>query len=115
MINKISKKNAGHYIWGGSCDGWRLVDEAERSIIHERMPAGMQESRHVHRRSRQFFFVLSGTMNIEIDGTEHILREQEGIDVPADIPHQVFNKSANDLEFLVISQPNTKGDRFPAE
>lgn len=108
----ISKNNAEHYIWGNNCDGWRLVDAEDRSIIHERMSPNTCEVRHMHRKSKQFFFNLSGTMTIEVDGIEHILRENEGIEVLPSVPHQVFNKSDKDTEFLVISQPNTRNDRI---
>lgn len=108
---KKNKQNAEHYTWGDECDGWRLVHDEERSIIHERMPPGTSELRHYHRKSTQFFFVLSGVMTIEINGTEHQLSEHEGIQVLPPIPHQVFNKSERDVEFLVISNPNTSRDR----
>lgn len=107
----ISKHNAEHYIWGERCDGWRLVDQENRSIIHEKMPAATSEARHYHQKSIQFFFVLSGTLNIEIDGVEHILREQEGIEISPFVAHRAFNSSQQDAEFLVISQPNTRNDR----
>lgn len=111
----ISKHNAEHYKWGQKCDGWRLVDEAEQSIIHERMPADTSETRHYHDYAKQFFFVLSGVMTIEVDGVLHTLGPHEGIEVKPKHPHQVFNRSAGDIEFLVISQPNTRGDRVTVE
>jgi mannose-6-phosphate isomerase-like protein (cupin superfamily) len=111
----ISKQNAEHYIWGQQCDGWRLVDETGQSIIHERMPADTSETRHYHDCAKQFFFVLSGVMTIEVDGEHHTLGPHEGIEVMPKHPHQVFNHSDGDIEFLVISQPNTKGDRIAVE
>ncbi|WP_306812675.1 hypothetical protein [Paenibacillus soyae] len=39
----------------------------------------------------------------------------EGIEVKPLLLHQVFNRSEQDLEFLVISQPNTKNDRVSRE
>lgn len=111
----ISKQNAEHYIWGQQCDGWRLVDEAGQSIIHERMPAGTSETRHYHNFAKQFFFVLSGVLTIEIDGELYTLSPHEGIEVKPKQSHQVFNYSNGEIEFLVISQPNTKGDRVAME
>ncbi len=111
----ISKNNAEHYIWGNNCDGWRLINDEDRSIIHERMPAGTSEIRHFHHKSKQFFFVLSGTMTIEVNGSEYRLGKHEGIEVLPSVPHQVLNKSGKDIEFLVISQPNTRNDRINAD
>jgi len=35
----------------------------------------------------------------------------EGIEIPPHQPHQMRNDSQEDVEFLVISQPNSRGDR----
>ena len=108
---KISKQNAEHYIWGDRCDGWHLVKNQELSVIHERMPAHTAEARHYHLQARQFFFVLSGTATLEVNGEEIALGPQEGMEVPPLTPHQMFNKSEEAIEFMVISQPTARGDR----
>jgi mannose-6-phosphate isomerase-like protein (cupin superfamily) len=108
---KMNKINAEHYIWGDKCDGWHLVKNENVSVIHERMPPNTYEVRHYHEKSRQFFFVLSGPATIEVNGEEMVLGVHEGVEVPPLVPHQMFNKSNQDIEFLVISQPNSKGDR----
>lgn len=109
---KIGKQSAEHYIWGDNCDGWHLVKGRDLSIIHERMPVNTSEVKHYHQNARQFFFVLSGTATMLIGDKEIVLSHQEGIEVSPLIPHQMFNKSNDEIEFLVISQPNSKGDRI---
>lgn len=79
------------------------------------MPAGTSEIRHYHNRSKQFFFILSGIMTIEVEGIEYSIKEHEGIEVLPTVPHQVFNKSEDEIEFLVISQPNTRNDKVIVE
>ncbi|WP_042198617.1 cupin domain-containing protein [Paenibacillus camerounensis] len=111
----ISKQNAEHYVWGEGCDGWYLVNDDKLSIIHERMPADTVEVRHYHEKSRQFFFILSGTATLEVDGVEYTLKPQEGKEVPPLVAHQMLNKSGNDVEFLVTSRPPSKGDRIVVE
>jgi len=108
---KISKENGEHYQWGDNCDGWHLLQERSLSIIHERMPPGTEEVRHYHQEAGQFFFNLIGTTTIEMDGNRFELKPFEGLEIPKQTPHQVFNRSDSDIEFLVISQPPTKGDR----
>lgn len=108
---KISKKNAEHYLWGDKCDGWHLVKNEEMSVIYERMPSHTSEVRHYHQYACQFFFVLSGTATFELEGERIILQSREGIEVPPCASHQMRNESGEDVEFLVISQPNSKGDR----
>ncbi|WP_391209651.1 cupin domain-containing protein [Psychrobacillus sp. L4] len=108
---KISKQNADHYIWGDHCDGWHLVKNKELSVIHERMPVYTTEVLHYHSQTSKFFFVLSGIAIIEIDGELNTLNSYDGIEVPPLTQHQTRNESNQDVEFLVISQPNSRGDR----
>jgi mannose-6-phosphate isomerase-like protein (cupin superfamily) len=111
-MDAVSKTNAPHYIWGEACDGWRLEDFAERSIIHERMPGGTAETRHYHEKASQFFFMLAGRAVIEIDGREVGMGPQEGVTVEPGLWHRIRNDSAEAAEFLVISTPSTRGDRI---
>jgi hypothetical protein len=56
-----------------------------------------------------FRFVREAT--IEVAGKRETLSTHEGAEVPAGVPHQIFNESKHDVEFLVISQPPSHGDR----
>lgn len=107
----VSKAKAEHYTWGQNCDGWHLVRQPELGVIQERMPPGTSEVRHLHRQARQFFFVLAGRASFELDGEELELEPGEGVEVEAGTPHRIANRSVEDLEFLVISQPHAQGDR----
>jgi mannose-6-phosphate isomerase-like protein (cupin superfamily) len=107
----ISKENAEHYSWGESCDGWHLVKSPELSIIQERVPAGGAEVRHLHLKAQQFFYVLSGTASLEVDGVELRLTPSQGRQVPAGVPHELANNGSEDLEFIVVSMPMAHGDR----
>lgn len=112
---KISKQNADHYLWRQHCDGWHLVQQEELSIIHERMPSDTAEVMHYHQYSRQFFFVLQGIATMEVDGVIYQLSPQEGIEVAPGVWHQMRNESNEEIEFLVISQPKSHGDRIVKE
>src|SRR5437764_13204080 len=107
----ISINSAEHYSWGEGCEGWHLVRTPELSVIQERMPHGAAEVRHLHKHSRQFFYVLSGRLALEVDGTQHELREGEGLEVAPTFAHQAINESGSETRFLVISQPPAHGDR----
>ncbi len=56
---KISKETAAHYVWGDHCDGWRLVNGQDLSIIHEKMPPGTSRKSpiksSIHQRKRSNF------------------------------------------------------------
>ena len=78
------------------------------------MPDGASEVRHRHSRARQFFFVLSGRLTIELEGARHELRAGEGLEVPPGLAHQAANESGDDTSFIVVSQPPSHGDRLAA-
>jgi mannose-6-phosphate isomerase-like protein (cupin superfamily) len=88
-----------------------LVNQPSLSVIRERMPPGTAEVRHLHNRARQFFFVIAGTATFELGGSNHEIHGGEGLEVPPGVPHQISNRDAEPLEFLVVSQPHSHGDR----
>ncbi|HTB22170.1 MAG TPA: cupin domain-containing protein [bacterium] len=112
---KADKATAEHYTWGHGYDGWRLVDGPELSVILERMPPGASEERHYHGSARQFFFVLKGSATIEAGYETVVLGPQEGLEVAPGLAHRIFNRSHEDLEFVVYSNPSTRGDRHLSE
>lgn len=110
-MGAVDIKSARHYRWGAASDGWHLLDGADLSVIQERVPPGNQERRHRHARARQFFYILTGRATLEIDGHEVEVSAGQGIEVPPGTPHQFFNRSAADVEMLVVSSPRSHGDR----
>jgi mannose-6-phosphate isomerase-like protein (cupin superfamily) len=110
----INARTAEHYVWGEGCDAWRLVAQEGLGVVQERVPPGAGETRHLHRAARQFFFVLSGVATFELAGRTYTLRPHDGIEVPPGAPHRIANESAEDLVFLLVAQPNSRGDRVPA-
>ncbi|WP_353268498.1 cupin domain-containing protein [Gemmatimonas sp.] len=110
----ISTASAEHYTWGAGADGWHLVRAPGLSVIQERMPPGSAEQRHRHAVSRQFFFVLAGRLEIEVEGTVCTLGPREGLEVAPGSAHEVRNASAEPTDFLVVSQPPSHGDRSAA-
>lgn len=108
---------APHYTWGDptgpAADGWHLLRTPGLSILEERMPPGARETRHIHARSRQFFYVLSGALTLELDGTAFTLLPGEGLEISPGDPHQASNETAADARFLVTSHPPSHVDRMP--
>lgn len=106
-----NRRVSPRYDWGEGCEGWRVVDRPELSVIEERMPLGTTEIRHVHRNATQVFHVLEGLLTLEVEGESVGLRQGDTLTVPAVRAHQVFNAGTSSERFLVISAPNTFGDR----
>lgn len=113
MTAVVSKNHAlKHYNWGAACDGWNLVDEENLSVKQERMPAGTSEAMHYHQHAQQFFFILNGVAQFEINETFTNVHAGEGIHIKAGEKHRVVNNGNEDLEFILCSQPGTAADRI---
>lgn len=110
-MGAVDISSARHYRWGAASEGWHLLERADLSVIQERVPPGDAERRHRHARARQFFYILAGEATLEIDGRDVVLAAGQGVEVPPGTPHQFFNRSAADVEMLVISSPRSHGDR----
>ncbi len=79
----VDRQTAQHYSWGSGCDGWHLVQTPALSVIEERMPPGTSEIRHYHQKANQFFYVLRGTLNINVEGNELALKIWPGLAHPS--------------------------------
>lgn len=111
----VSRKNAPHYVWGEVCEGWRRLDRPDLSVIEERIPPGRGEVWHHHTRARQLFFLLTGTLDIEVDAAHTTLNTGDSFEVEPGSVHRVLNPGATDATFLVVSAPSTRGDRIDRE
>ena len=114
-MTKVNLDNSEHYVWGNNCDGWHLLKRDDASIIKERMPAGTSEQMHFHEKSRQFFYILSGTATFFIQNEKVILGPGESLEIPPKASHQIRNDSHELLEFILFSYPTTRGDRVNLE
>jgi mannose-6-phosphate isomerase-like protein (cupin superfamily) len=111
QIHTVERSSAPHYTWGTGCDGWRLVDGDDLSVIEERVPPGGCEEWHVHDQARQFFYVLSGRAEMRTAVGVAQLGPGVGVEVPPGVAHQFANVGESDVVFLVTSTPTTRGDR----
>jgi mannose-6-phosphate isomerase-like protein (cupin superfamily) len=107
-----NRGNAEHYVWGEGCDGWRLLNRADLSVIHERIPPGLGEVLHYHNLARQVFYVLQGQLEIDFEGEKVLLAHGDSLEIPPTQHHSVSNAADKDVHFLVISSPSTANDRI---
>lgn len=106
-----STQNAEHYNWGNQCDGWHLLKSDSLSVIQERMPPGTGEQLHYHHKAQQVFYILSGTATFEVGGELVEVTANQSLHIKPEVKHRILNKSDEDLNFLVISEPKAHGDR----
>jgi len=100
------------YTWGTGCRAWPLVETDTLSVKEEEMPPGTAETPHLHRRSRQFFYILEGTAFFETKEETAEVRAGEGMEIAPGMRHRIQNRSAETLRFLVISEPPASADRI---
>lgn len=115
MRESVDITNAEHYVWGEVSDGWRLLDAPSLSVIEERVPAGAGEHWHVHDAATQFFYVLEGSPRMQTTEGTIELGPRRGVEIPPGLAHRFLNPGADTTRFLVISSPNTRGDRRPVD
>ena len=111
----VDTTNTEHYKWGEGCDGWRFVNSDSLSVIREKMLPKTQEQLHYHKKAQQFFYVISGTATFEIDNELIEVVRDKGLWIKPGMKHKISNQTDADLEFLVISQPKSHGDRINLE
>jgi mannose-6-phosphate isomerase-like protein (cupin superfamily) len=107
----VSTRTADHYAWGTGCEGWFLLRHPECHVIQERMPPATAEVRHLHQRSRQLFYVLSGTLTMSDGSAEVAIPPGHAVVVEPGTPHRASNATMAPVEFLVFSCPPSHGDR----
>ena len=88
----VNKQTAVDYPWGAGCEGWILQQAADLMVIQERMPPNSTERRHYHSKARQFFYVLSGELTMEVEGIVSRAPSQSGIEIPPLARHQARNR-----------------------
>jgi mannose-6-phosphate isomerase-like protein (cupin superfamily) len=111
-MDAVDLNSAEHYIWGEVCDGWHLLKTQDLSIIQERVPPGAAEVSHFHNKARQFFYVLQGTATLAFENKTISFTAGQGVHVPPGTTHKFLNLGKDEVVFLVISSPNTAGDRI---
>jgi mannose-6-phosphate isomerase-like protein (cupin superfamily) len=112
-MRKVSKyEPLHHYQWGNGCDGWVLADLENLSVKQERMPPLTSEALHYHVKAQQFFFILKGIEPFEVEDKRFSGHAGEGFQIEPTEKHRIINNTAEDLEFILSSQPSTNNDRY---
>ena len=103
------------YTWGDGCTSYVLLQTPHLSVKREIIPPGSTELMHLHREAQQLFYVLKGEGIFYADAAIHTLAEGESIHILPGTKHLVVNRTDTMLELLVVSQPDTSGDRINLE
>ncbi len=74
-----------------------------QSLAEAVLPEGGSTERHYHRRSEEFYFLLDGEADMEIDGEVRHVAEGDGILIPAGSWHQI--STTHGTRFLCCCAP----------
>lgn len=111
MGKKITLDNSEQFHWGDAGIGWMLSNRKDITIVERQLSSGAKEVSHYHKKSWQFFYVISGEGEMKIGDDTIILRANEAIEVDPMVAHQMKNSSEGYLRYIVISSPNSYNDR----
>jgi mannose-6-phosphate isomerase-like protein (cupin superfamily) len=75
----------------------------KQSLAEARVPAGSATQRHYHRLAEEFYFILEGGGDIEIDGQSRRVGAGDAILIPAGAWHTIRAEKA--LRFLCCCAP----------
>lgn len=74
-----------------------------QSLAEAVLPAGGATDRHYHRQSEEFYFLLEGEGQMEIDGEIRTVAAGDGILIPSGAWHQI--STLNGVRFLCCCAP----------
>ncbi|MEI6278352.1 MAG: cupin domain-containing protein [Verrucomicrobiae bacterium] len=74
-----------------------------QSLAEATVPAGSSTQRHHHRASEEFYFILEGFGNMEIDGSRREIVPGDAILIPPGARHRISATTA--LRFLCCCAP----------
>lgn len=74
----------------------------ELSVIHQRMESGHSNPQHTQT-SEEVMYMLSGSVNVTVEGKSANLNSGDALTVPANTPHSIENASGSPAEWLIIS------------
>ena len=61
----------------------------QQSLAEATLPAGAATQRHYHRASEEFYFLLEGSGEMELDGETRVLHPGDAVLIPAGARHTI--------------------------
>ena len=78
---------------------------ANQSLAEATLPPLGETERHYHKLSEEFYFILDGTGEMEIDGEVASVQPGDGILIPPGAWHQIKAAGEAELRFLCCCSP----------
>jgi quercetin dioxygenase-like cupin family protein len=68
--------------------------------------------RHFHKFGSEHFIVLSGELDINLDGVSHILKAGQSVHIPPEITHHLRSKKPTPVRLLCVNYPSFDSNDF---
>ena len=115
-MHPVSKSTIKAYRWGNCGIGWPLVETKGLLVVEETLAPGSSEKHHYHNQAAQCFYMLVGRAVMQFaDGQTVEIDAGMALHIPPETGHAIDNQSDEEIRFLVISAPSTRGDRHEEE
>ncbi len=87
--------------------------EALRIIVQDWPVGGYTEGHPIHTDREQCYYILEGTMHINLDGVEHVAPAGSFVFIPRGCEHNNRNEGPGNLRVMVINCPIRSGEIPP--
>jgi len=115
-MHPASRDTQTAYQWGNGGVGWPLVETAGLLVIEETLAPGCSEKHHYHNQAEQCFYMLAGRAVMQFADGQHVeIGPGMALHIPPKTRHAISNQTDEEIRFLVISAPSSRGDRYEGE
>ena len=115
-MHPVSKSTVTAYQWGVGGVGWPLVETKGLLVVEEALAPGCSEKHHYHNQAAQCFYMLVGSAVMKFaDGQNVKINTGMALHIPPKTSHAIVNQTGEEIRFLVISAPSSRGDRHEVE
>lgn len=115
-MRPVSKSTKKAYRWGNGGMGWPLVETKGLLLVEETLAPGCSEKYHYHNQAAQIFYMLAGGAVMRFaDGQSVEIDTGMALHIPPETSHAIVNQTDEEIRFLVISAPSSRGDRHEGE
>ena len=115
-MHPVSKSTKKAYQWGDGGISWPLVETMGLLVVEETLAPGGSEKHHYHNQAVQCFYMLVGSAVMQFaDGQNVEIDTDMTLHIPPETCHAIVNQTGEEIRFLVISAPSSRGDRHEVE
>ena len=115
-MHPVSKSTKKAYQWGDCGIGWPLVETMGLLVVEETLAPGSSEKHHFHNQAAQCSYMLAGRAVMQFaEGQTVEIDTGMALHIPPKTRHAIVNQTDEEIRFLVISAPSSRGDRHEGE